>query len=327
MRLRFSISLCFGLLFLTGWGHGGPKVKVGLSVDHSQGREPLIQGMEKELTESRAELLLKDAKDDPATQETQVMDLIQHGIQALVVIPCDPSKVAPLVAAAHQAGIKVISLEQLIPDSDLDYYIDFSQVKVGELQAQTMVKKVPKGRYVLLDGNPEDWASKDLRAGQLKVLQPLIDRGDIQIAASKEGSSANARMNLTAILPQGNSTLLAVLASDPKTLDSVQANANLTGKVFIAGIGNDLSTCRRIVSGAQLMTVYHPPQKLAEETAYLSAKLARKAAEFDCQFVEVPNGQKAVKAVLLTPVAVDAKNLDTTIIADQVQKKEDVYGK
>jgi D-xylose transport system substrate-binding protein len=43
--------------------------------------------------------------------------------------------------------------------------------------------------------------------------------------------------------------------------------------------------------------------------------------------VEIPNGKKNVKAVLLTPLAVDAKNLDSTIIADQVQKKEDVYGK
>jgi D-xylose transport system substrate-binding protein len=75
------------------------------------------------------------------------------------------------------------------------------------------------------------------------------------------------------------------------------------------------------------MTVYEPPKKLAEETAYLAAKLARKATEFDCEFVDVPNGGKTVKAVLLTPIAVDAKNLDSTIIADQVQKKEDVYGK
>jgi D-xylose transport system substrate-binding protein len=75
------------------------------------------------------------------------------------------------------------------------------------------------------------------------------------------------------------------------------------------------------------MTVYHPPKKLAEETAYLAAKLARKATQFDCQFVEVDNGTAKVRAVLLTPIAVDAKNLDSTIISDGVQKREKVYEK
>lgn len=327
MRLRYSVILCFAFLSLTGWGHMGPKVKIGLSLDHTQGRESFLAKVKEAMEDNHAELMLKDAADDSATQENQVKDLIQQGIQALVVIPCKPSKAVVLVSDAHRAGIEVISLERLIPDSDLDYFIDFSTVKAGELQAQAMVKNVPKGRYVLLGGNQGERTFKDLREGQMKVLQPLIDRGDIQIAASKGGHPANAQKNLPVILPRGNNTLLAVLASDPKTLDSVQAIANLTEKVFIAGVGDDLSTCRRIASGAQLMTVYRPPQKLAEETAYLSSKLARKATTFDCQFVEVPNGEKAVKAVLLTPVAVDAKNLDSTIIADQVRKKEDVYAK
>ncbi|HEY5038547.1 MAG TPA: substrate-binding domain-containing protein [bacterium] len=334
MRLRLSVFLFLVFLLLTGWGHWGPKVKIGLALDNSQDREPLVQKLREAMEENRAELLVKDAKRDTAAQEGQVQDLIRQGIQALVVIPCDASKATSLVNMAHQAGIKVISLERLIPGSDLDYLVGFNNVKAGEVQAQALVRKVPKGRYVLLGGDPAEGVSKDLREGQMNVLQPLIDRGELQIAASRRATApetpSGASKEMEAILAREKNKVDAVLTSDREAAEgAIRAleKVKLSGKVLVVGLGEDLATCRRIASGSQLMTVYHSSKKLAEETAYLAAKLARKATQFDCQFVEVDNGSKKVQAVLLTPLAVDAKNLDSTVIKDKVQKKEDVYEK
>jgi D-xylose transport system substrate-binding protein len=330
MSLRITVFCCLLLPFLAGWGHLGPKVKVGLALDHLEGREPWVKSLGEELDESRAQLLTQDAKDNPASQTGQVEDLIREGIQALVVLPCDPLKAAPLVDAAHRAGIKVISVDRPIPDSDLDYLITFNSEKAGELQAKALVRLVPKGRYVLLGADSTDSDSKELRAGQMKVLQPLIDRGDIRIAASQWARPSEVEVKTKALLAREQNRVDAVLASDStiaeRALRALE-EAKLADKVPVTGRGDDLQTCRRILSGSQTMTVYSPPQKLAEETAYLAAKLARKATEFDCQFVEVESGRQKVKAVLLTPLAVDAKNLDSTVIKDGVQKKEEVYGK
>ncbi len=330
MRLKRSIIFCFAFLLLTGWGHLGPKVKIGLSLDHTQGREPFLKKFQEALNDDHADLLLKDASDDPAAQENQVKDLIQQGIQTLVVISCDPSKASPLVTAAHTAGIKVIALEQLIPGSDLDYFIDFNYVKAGELQAKTLIKTVPKGRYILLD---EGSNSTDIRKGQLNVLQSLIDHGNIQIvtplwSVQTETDTKRQKLLIDSMISPKLNHFDAIALPNYKEVEKIILffiKGQFKVDFVIAGMGEDLATCRRIASGTQLMTVYYPPKKLAEETAYLAAKLARKATEFDCQFVEIPNGEKSVKAVLLAPVAVDAKNLDSTIIADQVQKKEDVY--
>ena len=328
MRLRTSLLGCLALLLLTGWGHWGPRVKVGLSLDHL--RWPLADDFRKELADEHAELLVADAQDDPAAQENEVKDLIRQGIQALVVVPSDPAKASDLVALAHQAGLKVISLERLIPNSDLDYLIDFNYAKAGQLQAQALVQKIPKGRYVLLGGDPADKTSQDLRTGQMKVLQPLIDRGDIQIAASRWAESSGAEAETWRVLSQDGNRVDAVLASDNAAAEgAVQAleKAGLSGKVAVAGLGDDLAACRRIAARSQTMTIYPSPPRLAEEAAYLAAKLARKATEFDCQFVEVDNGPRKVPAVLVSPLSVDAGNLDSTIVNDGVQTKESVYGK
>ncbi len=221
-------------------------------------------------------------------------------------------------------------MDRPIPDSDLDYLIAFNSAKAGELQAKALVRLVPKGRYVLLGAGPADSNSKELQEGQMKVLQPLIDQGDIRIAASQWAQPSEVAVKMKTVLAREQNRVDAILASDNTTAGkALQAleEAKLAGKVAVTGRGEDLQTCRRIVSGSQTMTVYSPPQKLAEETAYLAAKLARKATEFDCQFVEVESGRQKVKAVLLTPLAVDAKNLDSTIIKDGVQKKEEVYEK
>jgi len=327
MRLVNFIFLCFAFLFLTGWGNWGPDVKIGLVLDNASIRGSLVRKLKEAADDNRAQLLEEDAKDDPAAQQSEVQKLIQQGIQVLVVIPCDP-KASDLVSLAHQAGIKVISLERLIPDSGLDYLIAFDNEKAGELQARALIKKVPQGRYVLLGGNLADGA--DLRNGQMKVLQPFIDRGDIQIAASKWNAPSGESNELGDILTRQGNRVDAVLVSDSEKVGRVirtLEKMNLSGKIIVAGSGEDLVTCQRIASGAQWMTIYHPPQKLAEETAYLAAKLARKATEFDCQFVEMDNGLQKVKAVLLTPLAVDARNLKSIVIDDQVQKEEDVFKK
>src|SRR5258708_23065928 len=148
MPFRICLFFCLAFPFLTGWGHWGPPVKVGVSIDQAQNRDLLSNKMREEMEDNRGELLVQDAKGDPATQETQVRELIQQGVQALVVIPCNPEKAGLLVDIAHQAGIKVISLERLIPGSDLDYMIAFNQEKAGELQAQALIKRTPKGRFI-----------------------------------------------------------------------------------------------------------------------------------------------------------------------------------
>lgn len=325
MRLRILLPLCLFFPFLAGWGHWGPSVKVGLALDRSQGREMFISQFRDELDENRAELVLQDAQGDPATQEAQVRDMIAKGIQALVLFPCDPAKAASLVKAAHQSGIKVISLESLIP-GDLDYLIRFNDLKAGELQARAMVKEVPHGSYVLMGANPA------LREGQMRVLQPLIEGGQVRIAASRISKGPEtpeeAAKEMEAVLKEQGNKVDAVLASDgPWAQGAAQAleKAGLSGKVPLAGIGEDLETCRRVVTGAETLTVYHAPRKLAEEAAYLAAKLARKATQFSCQFTPVDNGASKIPAVLLTPVTVDLKNLESTILQDKVQKKEEVW--
>ena len=81
--------------------------------------------------------------------------------------------------AAHAKHVPVISYDRLA-NAPVDLYVGFDLFSVGLEQAQSLVDHAPKGNYLLLGGSPLDANSKVVRAGQMKVLQPLIDRGDIR---------------------------------------------------------------------------------------------------------------------------------------------------
>jgi D-xylose transport system substrate-binding protein len=130
-------------------------------------------------------------------------------------------------------------------------------------------------------------------------------------------------------LTQNNNQINAVVAAnDTLAGAAIQAltEENLEGKAVVSGQDADLAACQRIVAGTQSMTVYKPIQKLAFKAAELAVAMVQKQPISDTT-TTVNNGQKDVPSVLLEPIEVDKDNLDSTVIADGYQKKEDVYKK
>ena len=74
-----------------------------------------------------------------------------------------------MVEKAHKAGIKVIAYDRLIENTDLDLYISFNNIRVGELQGRFLTQKVPKGNYIIMSGDPNDNNSKLSRKVQWNI--------------------------------------------------------------------------------------------------------------------------------------------------------------
>lgn len=309
----------------------GKTLKIGLSMDDLrlerwQHDRDMFVAKAKELG---ADVVVQSANGDDQTQFSQCENLISQGVDVLVIIPHNGDVLAPIIDQAHQAGIKVLSYDRLITNSDVDYYISFDNVKVGELQAQAITQLVPGGNYFLMGGSPVDNNAKLFRQGQMNVLKPLIDKGDIQVVGDqwvKDWLPEEALKIMENALTATNNKIDAVVASNDSTAGgAVQALAaqNLAGKVPISGQDAELAACQRIVEGLQTMTVYKPIKRLAPSAAEIAVKIG-KGDEVETDDA-VNNGSKDVPAVLLTPIAVDAQNMADTVIKDAYNKLEDVY--
>jgi len=235
----------------------------------------------------------------------------------IVIVPFNATVLTNTIKEAKKAGIKVVSYDRLILNADVDAYISFDNEKVGEMQAEGVVKAQPKGNYYLLGGSPTDNNAKMLREGQLKVLKPYIDRGDIKIVGQqwvKDWNPTEALSIVENALTANNNKIDAIVASNDGTAGgAVQALAaqKLAGKVPISGQDADLAAVKRVIAGTQTMTVYKPLQLIASQAATLSVQLARnEKPAYNSQY---DNGFKKVDTVLLKPTALTKANINMLV--------------
>ncbi|MGO2235328.1 D-xylose ABC transporter substrate-binding protein [Marinomonas sp. UCMA 3892] len=276
-----------------------------------------------------AKVYTQSANGDANTQISQIENMISRGVDVLVIVPENGEVLGNVLAEAKAEGIKVLAYDRLIKFADIDLYVSFDNIRVGEMQAEALLKRKPKGNYFLMGGSPTDNNAKMFRQGQMNVLQPAIDAKKINIVGDQwaMGWSAEAALNImeNGLTANANKIDAVVASNDSTAGGAIQALAaqGLSGKVVISGQDADLASVRRIVAGTQTMTVYKPISKLAKTSAEMAVKLAR--GEKIKVNGSVNNGKKDVDAVLLTPISVTKDNLDSTVIADGFHSRNDVY--
>lgn len=309
------------------------KIKIGMSVDDLrlerwQRDRDIFTAEAKKLG---AEVIAISANGDADKQMRDSENLIAKGIDILVVIPNNGDVMGAIVDQAHQENVKVLAYDRLITNSDVDAYISFDNTKVGELQAQAIVKQVPKGRFFLMGGSPTDNNAKMFREGQMNVLNPLIKKGDITVVGDqwvKDWLPEEALKIMENALTATDNKIDAVVASNDSTAGgAIQALAaqNLAGKVAISGQDADLAAVKRVNDGTQTVTIYKPIAKLAKNAAELAVRMVKNENLNLTQ--KVNNGSKDVPSLLLEPVAVDKNNIKETIVKDGFHSEKDIFGK
>jgi len=311
---------------------GARKIRLGFSMDTlkeerwHRDRDLLV----KRANELGAEVLVQAANGNDALQNSQAENMLTQGVDVLLVAPHNGKSAAVIVDAAHKAGVPVIAYDRLINDADVDLYMSFDNERVGQMQAQYLVERRPKGNYVVIGGAPTDNNAHLYHKGEMSVLEPYVKRGDIQIVAdqwARDWLAVEAlKIMENALTRTVNKVDAVVAANDGVAGGAIQAltEQTLAGKTLVSGQDAELSACQRIAAGTQSMTVYKPIQRLAYKAAEVAVKLARKEPHGETTR-GVPNGRLDVPSILLEPIAVDKNNLVSTVIADGYQKLEDVY--
>ncbi len=330
-----NFLICFtlsALFFSCTQKEPKPRYRIGLSLDTlkeerwQRDRDYFVAAAEK----LGAEVLVQSANTDDARQIAQCENLLSQGVDALVIVPHNGKIMASIVESAHKQGIKVLAYDRIINDCDLDYYISFDNIRIGELQAEYLVERAPKGNYVLIGGAPTDYNSILLRQGQMNILQPYIDRGDIKIVADQwaiDWLPINALKHVENALTVTDNRVDAIVVSNDGTAGgAIQAleEQHLAGKVLVSGLDADLAACQRILAGTQAMTVYGPIRPLAEKAAEMAVKMCKNETISEATQT-VNNGKKDVPAILLPPITIDKNNLYESVIQHGYQKLEEVY--
>ena len=310
----------------------GPNEQISIGFSMDTLKEERWQ-RDKELVEQRAkevgaELDVEVANGSDTIQAQQADSMLTKGVDVLIVAPHNGEVAAAIVEKAHRQGVPVISYDRLIKNSDVNLYVSHQVVKIGEMQGRYALEHVPKGNYVLIGGSQTDNNALLLRQGQMNILQPAVDRGDIKIVTNQFARewlpSEALRITEDAITKNANDVQAIVASNDGTAGGAISAlPPSLVGKVLVTGQDAQLDACQRIVEGRQTMTIYKPIRPLAYSAVDAALKLARG------ETVEAPdkinNGKIDVPAILQEPIPVDKNNMMQTVVKDGYHSQQDIY--
>src|SRR5690349_6003504 len=173
-----------------GGGGSGPKIALMLPENHTPRYEssdrPDFEAKVKSIC-SDCQILYFNAGQDASKQQNQADAALTQGAKVLVVDAVDAGSAGSIVSKAKAQNVPVVSYDRLITNSDVDYYISFDNVHVGQLQGQTLIKGLkaqghPTGPVVMLAGDPADNNAKLFKQGANEALKA----GGVKIAKSTD---------------------------------------------------------------------------------------------------------------------------------------------
>ena len=291
--------------------------------------EPAIKAA---LAAAGAEYISNDAKSSAATQATNIDQLISQGAKVLIILAQDGTAIKTSVASATGQKIPVIGYDRLIEDPNA-LYITFDNKGVGKMQAEAVMKAVPKGNYVIIKGNKADANADFLRAGMTEAGIPAdaaSATGDIKIVGetyTNDWKPALAQTEMEQFLTANQNKVDAVLSENDGMAGGVIAALKaqgLNGKVAVSGQDGDKAALNNVALGNQTIDVWKDARELG--------KAAGEAAVQLCSGTTVdkvtgtapfttPGGNK-VSSIIIAPHPLTKDNLNLVIDAGWITKAD-----
>jgi D-xylose transport system substrate-binding protein len=258
---------------------------------------------------------IQNANGSPATMKSIAQQMEGEGVKALVIVNLDQASGAAIEKQAAQAGVIPVDYDRLTPGGGAAVYVSFDNVKVGELQGQTLtqcpeVKGLKSVQYVDIDGAPTDNNATLFAQGYDSVLgkQPGWTRvakqtgnWDGPTAGTVFNQMLGQHPNIKAVMV-ANDTMAQAVITDLK-------RQGLNGKVAVSGQDATAGGLQNVMTGDQCFTIYKASALEAYPAMEAVAALVTGQNPKTNATVKDPSNGNEVPSILATPVAITQKNV------------------
>ncbi|ROP74883.1 sugar-binding protein [Curtobacterium sp. PhB115] len=278
----------------------------------------------------KADIQYANAGNPVPDQQSQISGMVTKGAKAIIIGAADGSQLGSQVKAAKAQGATVIAWDRnILNTKNVDYYVAFNNFKVGQLQAQALLKgleeKKGDGPYnvELFAGSPDDANATVFFNGAMDVLQPKIDDGTLKVVSGQttfakvntQGWLAQkAQSRMTDLLAQyytGDTKLDGVLSPNDTLARAILTATKAAGKdnPVVTGQDSETASIPLIMKGTQYSTIYKNTTEEAQAAVDLVSTLS-KGDKPDTKIDKTNNynGVKTVPAIELTPILVTKDN-------------------
>ncbi len=336
MMKKFIVIICItALLFvgLTGCGFGNKQVKIGVSLGVGEAKR---WEMESEYMKEYAATLPNTSievrlnkTDKPKTQTQDCIEMIDSGIDVLVLTPRDVNDAKEILEYAKEKKVPVLNYARVLLGDSSDLFVGYDSSKMGQDMGRYLTEMVYKGDYIILRGDNGDYNASLLYNGTMRYIDPNNPEINIILDAEvPKWSAEEAKKILRDAITKNGNKIDAILAPNDKLAGvavEVLKELNITNPVVITGMDGEIEALKRIVAGTQGMTIYMDLKELATtaiQEAYniASGRTVNINAEFD-NLSDV-----GIDSYLISGRVVTKENLDKVLIEPGYFTYEEIYG-
>ena len=275
--LAFSLVAIISMSFFIGCSNRKSDKKVGivLSTLNNPFFVSMKEGAEKEAEKLGFELIVLDSQNDPAKERSNVEDLIQLGVVALLINPTDSDAVVKSVEVANEANIPVITLDRQSNGGEVTSHIASDNIKGGAMAAEFVLEKLGTEaniNVVELQGIPGASATRDRGAGFHSILD---DKTNVKFVSSQPADFDRQKgLSVMENILQGNSDVQVVFAhNDEMALGAAKAIGTSNVKAMVIGFDGNEDALDAVEKGEMIATVAQQPDLIGALGVELALKI------------------------------------------------------
>lgn len=276
MKKTTLLLVSLMLIFITGCSLEPPEwakpkasgdikdIKIGLSIStlNNPFFVSLKDGVVAEATKQGMEVVVVDAQNDSAKQSNDVDDLIQQGVNALLINPTDSSAISTVVQTANSLGIPVITLDRSADQGEVAALVASDNVKGGQMAAEYIVDQLGKDTKVIeLEGVPGASATRERGKG----FHDIADEQLNVVAKQAADFDRTKGLTVTENLLQGNPDAKAIFAhNDEMALGAIEAIQSSGKDIMVIGFDGNDDALKSIEAGNLTATVAQQPELIGQ---------------------------------------------------------------
>ncbi len=283
------------LAYLAFRPSGEESYKMGLSLStlNNPFFVTLKEGAEEAAEKAGVELIVVDAQDDSAKEATNIEDLIQQGVDAILVNPTDADAVVPSIQKANEAEIPVFTIDRGANGGVVISHIASDNVAGGAVAGKFLCESLGgEGKVVELEGIAGTSAARDRGNGFNTYMSNECSGVEIvarQTANFNRAEGLTVYENILQAQPEINGTFAH---NDEMILGAIEAAeaAGRAGEIVFVGFDAVDDAIAAVNAGKLAATIAQQPAEMGRlgiETAvkYLDEEVVEQYIPVDLSLV------------------------------------------
>lgn len=233
------------------------------------------EGAEAEAKKLGFELIVLDSTNDPAKERSNVEDLIQLGVTALLINPTDSDAVVKTIEVANKANVPVITLDRQANGGEVLSHIASDNVKGGEMAGKYVLDKFKdkdKINIVEIQGIPGASATRDRGQGFHNILDKEKKAKFISIQAADFDRQKGLQV-MENIIQRDPNIQVVFAHNDEMALGAAKAIKAAKLNTMVIGFDGNDDAKNAIDSKDMEATIAQQPDEIGKLGVELAAKI------------------------------------------------------